>query len=83
MTAPHIKMEQDDVKAQARAQQEMMDAKMRAVRESITQQKTEEIIDPGSSSKSFNVALVGTLFFWRTAIIFGVSTFSIILKYAA
>ena len=53
MTAPHIKMEQDDVKAQARAQQEMMDAKMRAVRESITQQKTEEIIDPGSSSKSF------------------------------
>ena len=46
-------MEQDDVKAQARAQQEMMDAKMRAVRESIPQQKTEEIIDPGSSSKSF------------------------------
>ncbi|AWT60704.1 MAG: hypothetical protein DF168_01923 [Candidatus Moanabacter tarae] len=44
-------MEQDDVKAQARAQQETMDAKMRAVRESIAQQKAEKRIDSTPSPK--------------------------------
>jgi len=44
-------MEEDAVKAQARAQQETMDAKMRALRESIAQQKTEERMDSRPSEK--------------------------------